>query len=50
MITDFEGFPKAFYSESSMNFEALFEYMERLESCGYEAEVVEAFAEIDRTI
>jgi hypothetical protein len=27
MITDFEGFPKALYSESSMNFEALYEYL-----------------------
>lgn len=46
MITDFEGFPKAFYSESSMNFDALFEYFERVESCGYDIEVIEAFAEI----
>ena len=28
MITDFEGFPRAFYSESSMDFERLFEWLE----------------------
>jgi hypothetical protein len=27
MITDFEGFPRNFYSESSMDFEALYEYL-----------------------
>jgi hypothetical protein len=27
MITDFEGFPRELYSESSMNFEDLFEYL-----------------------
>ena len=42
MITAFEGFPEAFYSEC-MNFEALFVYFERLEECGYSTEVVEAF-------
>jgi hypothetical protein len=33
MITDFEGFPSAFYDEC-MNFEQLFEYFERAYSCG----------------
>lgn len=46
MITDYEGFPKDFYSESSMNFEALFNFFERAESCGYSQEVVEAFADL----
>jgi antirestriction protein len=45
MITDFEGFPKKFYGES-MSFENLFEYFERAESCGYDAEVIEAFADL----
>lgn len=45
MITDFECFPKAFYSES-MNFDTLFEFFERAESCGYDAEVIEAFADL----
>ena len=43
MITDFEGFPKSLYSESWCNFELLFEYFERLSSCGYDAEIVEAY-------
>lgn len=45
MITDYEGFPEAFYSES-MNFDKLFEYFERAESCYYDAEVIEAFADL----
>ncbi|NQW26293.1 MAG: antirestriction protein ArdA [Flammeovirgaceae bacterium] len=45
MITDFEGFPSAFYDEC-MNFEQLFEYFERAYSCGYNAEIVEAFANL----
>ena len=45
MITDFEGFPKAFYDEC-MNFEGLFEYYERAYSCGYSAEIVDAFAKL----
>ena len=45
MITDFEGFPKEFYSES-MSFKNLYEYFERLESCGYDTEVVEAFSSL----
>ncbi|AGO48557.1 anti-restriction protein [Cellulophaga phage phi18:3] len=45
MITDFEDFPKAFYSES-MDFEKLFEYFDRLDSCGFDADIVEAFAEL----
>ena len=45
MITDFEGFPSSFYSES-MSFENLFQYFERAESCGYDAEVIEAFADL----
>lgn len=45
MITDFEGFPKDFYSES-MQFDNLFEYFERAESCYYDTEVIEAFADL----
>ena len=45
MITDYEGFPEAFYSEC-MNFENLFEYFERAEACYYDAEVIEAFADL----
>lgn len=45
MITDFEGFPEAFYSES-MSFEGLFEYFERAESCCYDTEIIEAFASL----
>jgi antirestriction protein len=45
MITDFEGFPSNFYSES-MSFENLFEYLERAEQSGYDIEVIEAFAEL----
>lgn len=45
MITDFEGFPEEFYSES-MSFENLFEYFERAESCHYDLDVIEAFAAI----
>jgi antirestriction protein len=44
MITDYEGFPKAFYSES-MSFENLFEYFERAEQSHFDTEVIEAFAE-----
>ena len=45
MITDFEGFPSAFYDEC-MTFERLFEYYERAYSCGYSAEIVDAFAKL----
>ena len=45
MITDFEGFPKAFYDEC-MDFEPLFEYFERASSCGYDLEIVEAFTKL----
>jgi antirestriction protein len=45
MITDYEGFPEAFYSES-MNFESLYNYFERAESCGLDTEIVEAFASL----
>lgn len=33
MFTDFEGFPKKFYSESGMDFEALYEYLGILNDC-----------------
>lgn len=42
MITDFEGFPEAFYSEC-MDFEPLYEYFERAFICNYDTEVIEAF-------
>jgi antirestriction protein len=45
MITDFEGFPKAFYDEC-MDFEPLFEYFDRASSCGYDLEIVEAFTKL----
>ena len=45
MITDFEGFPSELYSES-MSFDVLFEYFERADSCGYDLEVIEAFASV----
>ena len=45
MITDFEGFPAAFYDEC-MDFEPLFEYFERTSSCGYDLEIVEAFTKL----
>ena len=45
MITDFEGFPAAFYDEC-MDFEPLFEYFERASSCGYDLEIVEAFTKL----
>jgi antirestriction protein len=45
MITDFEGFPDEFYSET-MNFDKLFEFFERSESCYYEKEIIEAFADL----
>lgn len=45
MITDFEGFPSSFYSES-MDFENLYNYLEKLEECYYNADVVEAFADL----
>ena len=48
MISDFEGFPGSLYdelylSDSWCNFEILFEYFERLISCGYDAKIAEAF-------
>jgi antirestriction protein len=43
MVTDFEGFPEQFYSES-MNFENLYEYFERLEDCHLDSDIIEAFA------
>jgi len=46
MITDFECFPKEFYSECSMNFEVLYEYLERVESSHLDQEVIEAFADL----
>lgn len=45
MITDFEGFPKEFYSES-MSFDNLYEYFERVEASYYDNEVIEAFADL----
>lgn len=45
MITDFEGFPEAFYSES-MNFESLYNYFKRCESCYLDTEIIEAFASL----
>ena len=45
MITDFEGFPAAFYDEC-MDFEPLYEYFERASSCGYDLEIVEAFTKL----
>lgn len=45
MITDFEGFPSELYDEC-MNFETLFEYFDRAESCAYDTEVIEAFASV----
>ena len=45
MITDFEGFPDAFYSES-MDFETLFNYFERAEACYYDTDIIEAFADL----
>jgi antirestriction protein len=45
MITDFEGFPEQFYSES-MNFENLYNYFERAEDCAFEVEIIEAFASL----
>lgn len=45
MITDYEGFPEALYSES-MNFETLYQYFEKADECGYSAEVIEAFADL----
>ena len=42
MITDFEGFPSAFYSES-MHFEPLFEYFERASDNYFDTEAIEAF-------
>jgi hypothetical protein len=43
MITDYEGFPEDFYSES-MDFELLYYYFDRADSCYYDSDVVEAFA------
>ncbi|MBC7845535.1 MAG: antirestriction protein ArdA [Flavobacterium sp.] len=45
MITDYEGFPEAFYSES-MSFDALYNYLERCESCDLDNEIIEAFASL----
>lgn len=45
MITDYEGFPSHFYSES-MNFDDLFEYFEKCEECHYDDEVIAAFADL----
>jgi antirestriction protein len=45
MITDYEGFPKHFYSES-MSFETLFEYFERAEACYHDSDIIEAFADL----
>jgi antirestriction protein len=45
MITDFEGFPRALYSET-MDFDKLFEFYDRAESCHYDNEVIEAFADL----
>ena len=45
MITDFEGFPDAFYSEC-MSFEPLYEFLDRADSCGYSEDVVNAFVSI----
>ena len=45
MITDFEGFPKFFYSEC-MKFEKLFEFFEKAEDCCYDIEIIEAFADL----
>lgn len=45
MITDFEGFPEAFYSES-MSFDSLYNYFERCESCDLDNEIIEAFASL----
>lgn len=43
MITDFEGFPKEFYSEC-MDFESLYEFFEAVENCYLDYEVIEAYA------
>ena len=45
MITDFEGFPESFYSEC-MDFDSLFEYFDRAESCHHDNEVIKAFADL----
>lgn len=45
MITDYEGFPEQFYSES-MSFESLYNYFERCESCDLDIEIIEAFASL----
>jgi len=45
MITDFEGFPEEFYSES-MSFDNLYNYFERCESCDLDNEIIEAFASL----
>lgn len=45
MITDYEGFPEALYSEC-MDFDTLFEYFDKAENCGYDEEVIEAFADL----
>ncbi|NQX81273.1 MAG: antirestriction protein ArdA [Flavobacteriaceae bacterium] len=45
MITDFEGFPKEFYSEC-MNFNNLFEFFEMAENCDYDIEIIEAFSNL----
>jgi antirestriction protein len=48
MITDFEGFPKFFYSEC-MNFGPLFEYFEKAEESSHHIEVVNAYANLDHS-
>ena len=45
MITDFEGFPKAFYSESSMDFAKLYDYLEAVAECTLSEEIVELYAD-----
>ena len=42
MITDFEGFPSAFYCES-MHFEPLYDYFERASNYHFDTETIEAF-------
>ena len=45
MITDFEGFPKSFYSESGMDFSKLYDYLEAVAECTLSAELVEQYAD-----
>lgn len=44
MITDYEGFPDEFYSESGMDFDLLFEFFDKVEDCYLDYEVIEAYA------